>query len=78
MQVNYFKVPDDTLTCKDLDYLSDMFQWNYGCLKSSNEAISQVNDRDIIEILNRAINLFDDNINTILNVLSDNGGEYNG
>ncbi len=33
MNGQYAEVPNNILTGKDLDYLSDMFQWNYGALK---------------------------------------------
>ena len=33
MNDKYMEVPNDILTGKDLDYLCDMFQWNYGALK---------------------------------------------
>ena len=32
MNDKYMEVPNDILTGKDLDYLCDMFQWNYGAL----------------------------------------------
>ena len=39
--MNYEKVPN-IITGKDLDYLSDMFNWNYGALKSNLNAINEV------------------------------------
>ena len=42
MNDKYMEVPNDILTGKDLDYLCDMFQWNYGALKSSNDFISNI------------------------------------
>lgn len=74
MQEQYFKVPDNILTGKDLDYLSDMFQWNYGCLKSNSSAIDKVNDAEIKEILQKAVDLFNNNLNVVLQIL---GGSEN-
>lgn len=69
MNNKYMEVPNDILTGKDLDYLCDMFQWNYGALKSSNDSISSINDKEIIDIMQRAGELFDDNLNVVLDVL---------
>ena len=70
-------VPDDTITGKDLDYLSDMFQWNYGCLKSNSNAIDSVNDTEIKEILQKGVDLFNRNLNSVLEILSGFGGNTN-
>lgn len=69
MNDKYMEVPNDILTGKDLDYLCDMFQWNYGALKSSNDSISSINDKEIIDIMQRAGELFDDNLNVVLDIL---------
>ena len=63
------------ISCKDLDYLSDMFNWNYGAYKSSNNAINSVSDSEIKDMLNKASNVFQGNISRILNIL--NGGGNN-
>ena len=44
--MNYNSVPN-IITGKDLDYLSDMFNWNYGAYKSNYNAIEQVKDEEI-------------------------------
>ena len=69
MNNKYMEVPNDILTGKDLDYLCDVFQWNYGALKSSNDSISSINDKEIIDIMQRAGELFDDNLNVVLDIL---------
>lgn len=69
MSDKYMEVPNDILTGKDLDYLCDMFQWNYGALKSSNDYVSSINDKEIIYIMQRAGELFDDNLNVVLDIL---------
>lgn len=76
MQENYLKVPN-IITGKDLDYLSDVFQWNYDGVKSINEALSQVDDQEIIDVIQKALNLFDESINSVLNILSSEGGDSN-
>lgn len=74
MQQQYFEVPGNILTGKDLDYLSDMFQWNYGALKKVNYFIENVMDQDIKNVLQEAFTLFDNNLNVVLDVLSSPGG----
>lgn len=69
------KVPDDTITGKDLDYLSDMFQWNYGAYKQTCNALDCVNDQKIIDLLNEAATLFDDNLNLVLDIINNPGGD---
>ena len=42
----YNEVPT-IITGKDLDYLSDMFNWNYSALKKMNVAVNQVKSEEI-------------------------------
>lgn len=74
MEQNYQQVPN-IITGKDLDYLSDMFQWNYGALKKNNSALASVEDSQISAVLQKACNLFQNNMNSVLAVL--NGGGSN-
>ena len=59
--------------CKDLDYLSDMFNWNYGAYKSASNAINSVGDSEIKDMLSKASNVFHGNISKILNILNEGG-----
>lgn len=68
MQENYIEVPN-IITGKDLDYLSDMFNWNYGALKNTNSSINNVQNEEIKSLLEEAFNLFDSNINDVLEIL---------
>lgn len=61
------------ISCKDLDYLSDMFNWNYGAYKSTSNAINSVSDSEIKDILSRSSNVFQGNISKILNILNEGG-----
>ena len=72
MNIEYEEVPN-MISCKDLDYLSDMFQWNYGAYKCSYNASTSVNDEEIKEILERASNIFYVSIENILNILNQGG-----
>ena len=72
MDNNYSSVPN-MISCKDLDYLSDMFNWNYGAYKSSSNAINSVSDSEIKDMLSKASNVFGGNISKILNILNEGG-----
>lgn len=78
MNEQYMEVPSNILTGKDMDYLSDMFEWNYEALKKTNEGINNANDEEIVTLLERGKSLFDGNLNTILEILNEIGGEING
>ena len=66
--MNYIKVPN-IITGKDLDYLSDMFNWNYGAYKSIYNSIEQVTDKEIKELIEVGADLFDENMNNVLDIL---------
>lgn len=68
---NYEKVPD-IITGKDLNYLSDMFEWNISALKKTNDSIPNTNDEEIKDILKRACSTFETNLRVILNILGGN------
>lgn len=70
--MKYKEVPY-IITGKDLDYLTDMFNWNYNAFKCTVNNINYINNKEIENILNEAINLFDNNMNNILDIL----GGYN-
>ena len=78
MNEQYMEVPTNILTGKDMDYLSDMFEWNYEALKKTNEGVNNVNDEEILSLLERGKNLFDSNLNTVLENLNEIGGNFNG
>ena len=65
---NYQKVPN-IITGKDLNYLSDMFEWNIGALKKTNESIPKVKDEKIKNLLKEACSMFDTNLKNILTIL---------
>ena len=70
--MNYEKVPN-IITGKDLDYLSDMFNWNYAALKSNLNALNETVDNDIKEIIEKSTNIFKDSIIDILSILASGG-----
>lgn len=74
MEQNYKKVPD-ILTGKDLDYLSDMFAWNYNALKFTDEAYEHTDDEELKKVLEKAYKLFKGNIEEVLSILEGGSNE---
>ena len=70
--ITYNEVPN-IITGKDLDYLSDMFNWNYEALKKMNVAVNQTTDERIRTILEKGYNLFKNNLNITLSILNEGG-----
>jgi hypothetical protein len=68
----YNEVPN-IITGKDLDYLSDMFEWNYGVLKTTNTGITSTKDEELKSMLEKGYNLFKNNLNIILSILNEGG-----
>ena len=71
--MNYEKVPN-IITGKDLDYLSDMFNWNYGAFKSNVNALNEIKDNEVKQIVEESTNIFKDAIINILSILASGGG----
>ena len=73
---NYNEVPN-IITGKDLDFLSDMFNWNYEGLKKTNMALNNIEDEEIKNVLQKGYDLFKNNLNVILSIINE-GGTNNG
>ena len=73
MQETYNAVPN-IISSKDLDYLSDMFNWNYGAYKSSLNASNSVTDESLSNLLLKSSNVFHSNMTKILNIVQ--GGNH--
>ena len=71
--MNNYEVVPNIISCKDLDYLSDMFNWNYGAYKTSIDASNSVSDQELSEMLQKSSNIFHTNMTKILNIIN-NGG----
>ena len=68
----YSEVPS-IISGKDLDYLSDIFNWNYGAYKKTVNAKKQINDEEIMSLFEDAANAFYGNLNEVLQILSQGG-----
>lgn len=71
MQEDYNNVPN-IITGKDLDYLTDIFDWNYNALKSINDSIENITNNEIRELMTECLNLYDNNLLTIIKILGGN------
>ncbi len=66
--MNYENVPN-IITGKDLDYLSDMFNWNYNAYKNIYNSIGNIKDEEIKNIMENSCNVFKESINEILDIM---------
>ena len=67
------KVPS-MISTKDLDYLTDIFNWNYGAFKSVINMESEFTDKTLSKCVRKVSDLFMNNMDTVLDIL---GGEDN-
>ncbi len=74
MNQKFNKVPT-IITGKDLDYLSDMFNWNYIALKKTKDSKDRAKDNTIKNILKDGCELFNGNLNIILSILNEGGSD---
>ena len=69
---NYNEVPN-IISGKDLDYLSDMFNWNYTGYKELYNTLENISDNEVKTMISRVSEVLYNNMTNILNVL---GGTY--
>ena len=67
------KVPS-MISTKDLDYLTDIFNWNYGAFKSVINTESEFTDIALSKCARKVSDLFMNNMDTVLDIL---GGDDN-
>lgn len=66
---NYSEVPS-VISGKDLDYLSDMFNWNFNAFKLINDFKQKVTDEEIKDLMERVCETHKENLSAVLNILS--------
>lgn len=69
--MKYEYVPN-IISSKDLDYLSDMFNWNFGAYKTSFNAVNSVSNEELKNILNKSSDTFMSIMNNIINIMGGN------
>lgn len=71
---NYTEVPN-IISGKDLDYLSDMFNWNYGAYKCTYNSLENIKDAEVRDMVSRCADLFYNNMSTTLSILEGGNNE---
>ena len=66
-------VVPNIISGKDLDYLSDMFNWNYTGYKELYNTLENISDNEVKTMISRVSEVLYNNMTNILNVL---GGTY--
>ena len=66
--MSYEKVPN-IISCKDLDYLSDIYNWNFIASKYANESSCCVKDEEIKNILYKAASIHSEHCKYVINIL---------
>lgn len=72
MELKYESVPD-MISGKDLDYLADIFNWNYNAYKCTLNHAGLTEKEDIIQVLDKASDLFYSNMECMLSILERGG-----
>lgn len=56
---------------KDLDYLTDMFNWNYMAYKNTINSINKINDNEIKNHFKKTIDKFYEVMNEIIKMMEE-------
>lgn len=70
MKEKYSKAPN-ILTCKDLDYLKDMFGWNHTYYKQAINSLDYLEDQSVFDMVNECAKLFKENMDLIIKLVKD-------
>ncbi len=65
---NYEEVPT-IISGKDLDYLSDIYNWNFNACKLANHFKEEVQDEEIRELLEKIADMHKEHTIAVLNIL---------
>ena len=63
------------ISTKDLDYLTDMFNWHYGAYKNNLDIINHLSDNSLKKYVKRVNENFYLFMNEILNILKEGNNE---
>lgn len=72
MDLKYETVPD-MISGKDLDYLADIFNWNYNAYKCTLNHTGLTEREDVAKLLDKASTVFYSNMETMLSILERGG-----
>lgn len=65
---NYESVPS-MIAGKDLDYLSDIYNWNFNACKLCNHFVNEVEDEEIKQLLIKVAEVHKEHCRAVLNIL---------
>lgn len=63
------KVPQ-IITGKDLDYLSDMFNWNYLVYKRFSDSLNKVTNKEIQDHISTVVDVVYQNMVSVVDIIS--------
>ena len=75
MNKKYDEVPT-IISCKDFDYLTDMFNWNYDAVKFANFSYVNVTDKELKDLFLDIKNVHLNNLSIITDLLDEKGRIY--
>jgi hypothetical protein len=64
----YKEVPN-ILTGKDLDYLTDLFNWNFTAYKVTVNSYEHTKDNELRKIMEKASKIFCESMNDVISIL---------
>lgn len=64
----YKEVPN-ILTSKDLDYLTDLFNWNFNAYKTSIHMSECIKDNEFKKVIDESNKIFCDSMNDVISIL---------
>lgn len=64
----YKEVPN-IITSKDLDYLTDLFNWNFNAYKVTLNMSEYVKDSEFKKVIDEASKIFCDSMNDVISIL---------
>ena len=65
---NYAVVPN-IISGKDLDYLSDVYNWNFNACKLANNFANEVTDEEIKKLFEKVADMHMQHCKVVLNIL---------
>ena len=65
------KCVPNIISTKDLDFLQDIYNWNYGAYKNAISMLNNISDEKINRHINKCSKEFYNTMNKILDILKD-------
>jgi hypothetical protein len=68
------KVPK-MISCKDLDYIKDMLNWNFIAAKKANHYLEHIQDQEVGTLVREVAEMHKRHYNLLLNILKQEGSQ---